>query len=68
MGRLAWGEEHVFWVVLWERKNMEMLNVLQTPISVMHFTLARVKAFLSLRSVIALSPHIILGLSKAMKK
>lgn len=67
-GRLAWGEEHVFWVVLWERKYMEMLNMLQTPISVMHFTLARVKTFLSLKSVIDVSPHIILGLFKAMKK
>lgn len=63
-----WGEEHVLWVVLWERKNMEMLDVLQTPIPVMHFTVARAKIFLLLKRVIAVSPHTILGLSKAMTK
>lgn len=63
-----WGEEHVLWVVLWERKNMERLDVLQIPIPVMNFTVASAKTFLLLKSVIAVSPHIILELSKAMKK
>lgn len=63
-----WGEEHVLWAVLWEGKIMKMLDMPQTPIPVMHFTLARVKTFLLLKSVTAVSPHIILELSKTMKK